>query len=265
MSSRIWALAVLAAGGCFANAGQASARNQDVTIEIIDAQGRSFDVFPVTSRGDAMRAYLKAERGSPYRIRLRNCTGGRVAAVVAVDGRNIISGARSELARGEPMYVLGPYETQEYSGWRTSMSDVHEFYFTDWKDSYAEAFGDRSARGVIAMAVYREQQRVMQLPGERPYAKDEAARAGAPAPAAGELSANRAESKAAEPGTGFGERRYEPTVRVEFAAERAPSARVFLKYEWAETLCRKGVIDCGAERNRFWDGDLAFAPFPPRR
>ena len=41
-------------------------------------------------------------------------------------------------------------------GWRASLEAVNEFYFTDWKDSYAEAFGDRSARGVIAVAVYRE-------------------------------------------------------------------------------------------------------------
>ena len=265
MSSRIWTAAILLVAMGLASTGEASVRSQDVTLEIIDAQGRSFEQFPVRSGGSALRAYLKAVRGAPYRIRLRNCTGGRVAAVVAVDGRNIISGARSELARGEPMYVLGPYETQEYSGWRTSMDDVHEFFFTDWRDSYAEAFGDRSARGVIALAVYREQERVARIPEPRPYSKDEAANAASPAPQAAERGARRAESLAAAPGTGFGDRRYEPTVRVEFAAEREPSAKVFLKYEWAETLCRKGVIECDSERNRFWNDDLAFAPFPPRR
>jgi hypothetical protein len=264
MLKRVWNLAALAAVIGVASAAEAAVRNQDVTVAIIDARGQSFEQFPATSGSGAYRAYLKAERGAPYRVRLRNCSAGRVAVVVAVDGRNIISGARSELARGEPMYVLGPYETQEYSGWRTSLSDVHEFFFTDWKDSYAEAFGDRSARGVIAIAVYRERERVAQIPEPQPYAKGQAANAAPASPAPGVAAdARRSESKESEPGTGFGERRYEPTVRVEFDAERLASSKVFLKYEWAEALCRKGIIQCDPERNRFWNDDLAFAPFPP--
>src|SRR5688572_33439649 len=132
-----------------------------VTVEIVDRNGAAFEQFPTRTRkgSDAYRAYLQAEPDARYRIRVRNGTGERIAVVIAVDGRNIISGARSELARSEPMYVLSPFENAEYSGWRTSLSDVHEFYFTDWQDSYAEAFGDRSAKGVIAVAVYREKER----------------------------------------------------------------------------------------------------------
>jgi hypothetical protein len=221
----------------------------------------------------AARHIALTERGAPYRIRICNRTSQRVAVVIAVDGRNIVSGARSELARGEEMYVLGPWETEEYSGWRTSLTDVHEFFFTEWKDSYAEAFGDRSARGVIAVAVYREKPRPQPELSQKPYAKEERA-AGASAPARpapateGELSRSDAQSKRqreSEPGTGFGEQRYEPATRVDFEAEKRPSARIFLKYEWQETLCRKGIVDCDDEKNRFWKDDLAFAPFPPER
>jgi hypothetical protein len=231
---------------------QAQARYEprDVTVEIVDDRGRRFEQFPVQSGGDAYRAYLQAERGETYRIRIRNHTGERVGVVVAVDGRNIISGKRSELERREPMYVLSAHESEEFAGWRTSLDDVHEFYFTDWKNSYAEAFRDRSAKGVIAIAVYRE------VRHER-YRKFE--------PHAPEASAKRSD----EAGTGFGDRRYDPAVRVDFDAERSASSQVFLKYEWRETLCRKGVARCERrrDRNRFWDDDdnLAFAPFPPRR
>ncbi len=75
-------------------------------------------------------------------IRITNSTGRRVGVVVAVDGRNIISGARSELEKGEPMYILDAWDTQEYSGWRANLSEVNEFYFTEWKD-----FLRRSVRG----------------------------------------------------------------------------------------------------------------------
>lgn len=241
---------VIAAAATFllANA-QAEARHEprDVTVEIVDERGRRFEQFPVRRDGDGYRAYLQAERGETYRIRIRNHTGERLGVVVAVDGRNIISGRRSELERKEPMYVLSPYEREELAGWRTSLDDVHEFYFTDWKDSYAEAFRDRSAKGVIAVAVYREKEKER----VRPYYD------GAP-------SAKRSD----EAGTGFGDRRYDPAVRVDFDAERHASSQIFLKYEWRETLCRKGVARCerGRDRNRFWDdGDLAFAPYPPRR
>jgi len=137
-------------------AGTALANAPPVSIEIVDANGQVFREIPVNARDGALRSYLQAEKGARYQVRVRNTTGERLGLVIAVDGRNIINGAKSELARSEPMYVLAPYGTQEYAGWRASLDAINEFYFTDWSDSYAEAFGDRSARGVIAVAVYGE-------------------------------------------------------------------------------------------------------------
>ena len=98
----------------------------------------------------------RREKGARYAVRVRNRSGDRLGLVIAVDGRNIINGRKSDLARTEPMYVLDGWDTQNYAGWRANLEAINEFYFTDWTDSYAEAFGDRSARGVIAVAVYRE-------------------------------------------------------------------------------------------------------------
>jgi hypothetical protein len=247
---------VLASGFLVCPLAGAGHAYHDVKVEIIDERGVAFEQFPTRTRGgvDAYRAYLQAERGAAYRIRVHNGSGERVGVVIAVDGRNIISGARSELARGEGMYVLSPWEHAEYSGWRTSLSDVHEFYFTDWKDSYAEAFGDRSAKGVIAVAVYREKERKRDI--RRPQFKERGSASD---------SAPSARSEAAEPGTGFGDQRYEPATRVAFDAEPRASSRVFLKYEWRETLCRKGIAACASAPNRFWDEELAFAPHPPSK
>jgi hypothetical protein len=52
---------------------------------------------------------------------------------------------------------------------------------------------------------------------------------------------------------------------VEFEPESAAVEKVYLKYEWRATLCRKGIIPCGKtrnERNRLWE-DEGFAPYPP--
>ena len=86
---------------------------------------------------------------------MRNTTGERLGLVIAVDGRNIINGGKSDLRAPSPCTCSMP-RTQDYAGWRANLDAINEFYFTDWSDSYAEAFGDRSARGVIAVAVYGE-------------------------------------------------------------------------------------------------------------
>ncbi len=179
MSKRIWTVVAILGTALQAATSSATARNRDVTVEIINTNGSTFEQFPVSQGGSAFRAYLEAERNAPYRIRIHNCTGQRVAVVVAVDGRNIISGAKSDLERTEPMYILGPYESQDYSGWRTSLTDVHEFFFTEWQNSYADAFGDRSARGVIAVAAYREKQRYLPQLNMSPSAKEERPERGA--------------------------------------------------------------------------------------
>jgi hypothetical protein len=68
-----------------------------------------------------------------------------------------------------------------------------------------------------------------------------------------------------EPGTGYGDRREERAVRVEFNPEFRVSSQVFLKYEWRESLCRKRVLECSEPDNRFWPDALSFAPPPPHR
>jgi hypothetical protein len=223
----------------------------DVDVEIVADDGRSFPQYPVYAEAERRvhRAYLEARDGANYAIRIRNRSPYRVGLVIAVDGRNIISGDKSHLARSESMYVLGPYREATYKGWRTSQARVHRFYFTDADDSYAMAWADDSALGVIAVAVYREQPRVLREM-QKPESRDRAA----------------GEAAAPAPGTGFGSATQSHAVRVHFDPEPTPVAKHFLKYEWRETLCDRGIISCTPSRNRFWPDDLAgegFAPYPP--
>lgn len=266
---RIWSGLVIVGSWLAASAAGAHAP-APVSIEIVGADGSTFREIPVNSRDGALRSWLQAEKGARYQVRVRNASGERIAVVIAVDGRNIINGRKSDLARTEPMYVLDAWDTQDYAGWRANLEAINEFYFTDWSDSYAEAFGDRTARGVIAVAVYRE---VPPPPGvHQPYLESETQRsADAAAPQASVprgAAAEKAESRARRDesaGTGYGDRREDRAHRVEFTAQSNPESRHFIKYEWRDTLCRKRVIECG-EPNRFWDeSTLGFAPPPPRR
>jgi hypothetical protein len=256
---------MLAATILLATAATGQASMSAPVIEITGPDGRVFREIPVTARDGALRSYLEAERGARYEIRVRNPSGERLGLVIAIDGRNIINGKKSDLARGEPMYVLDAWGSQSYAGWRANLDAINEFYFTDWSDSYAEAFGDRSARGVIAVAVYRE------VPPPPPSIsqryEEEGARASAPAADAAGAPPSRSAGRALEKsaGTGYGDRRADRAVEVEFVAQSRADSRHFIKYEWRETLCRRQIIDCG-EPNRFWDeSKLGFAPPPPRR
>src|SRR5262245_7508938 len=106
---KVWALA-----GSWLLAGAALAHSPSpVSVAIVGPDGRVFQEIPVNARDGALRSYLQAEKGARYEVRVRNATGERLGLVIAVDGRNIISGARSDLARTEPMYVIGGWDTQE--------------------------------------------------------------------------------------------------------------------------------------------------------
>ncbi len=233
-----------------------------VDVSIIAESGRSLPFYPHRSTHGAKKVYAEAVRGDHYRIVVRNNLNRRVGVVVAVDGRNIISGQKSWLGNGERMYVLEPHAVNEYSGWRTGQDRVNRFFFTDAPDSYAAAFGDQSAMGVIAVAVYPELQRVKRppdlsttVPGPRPQADAEAK-----ASARGEASQSA--------GTGYGKEEYSPSRRVSFEPERKAVETVLIKYEWRETLCRMNVIPCGQAcgpaDNRLWD-NTGYAPPPPVR
>ncbi|MEM9058655.1 MAG: hypothetical protein AAGD86_14350, partial [Pseudomonadota bacterium] len=188
------------------------------------------------------------------------------------DGRNIISGKKSHLRPKERMYILGPYQSAVYKGWRTGRNRVNEFYFTDDIDSYAGAFGDYTAMGVIAVAVFEERGGKYQYEheyndGYRGKGKESYSNR---APSDKNRSAPT-EKYGSEPGTGFGDERYSPTRRVEFEPERHAANTWFIKYEWRETLCDKGLLRCryanNRNHNRFWDDRYSpgFAPYPPGR
>lgn len=228
-----------------------------VDVEVVGDSGGSLHHIPFRSaqQGQLLvnKRYLVARQGENYGIKVRNRSAERIGVVIAVDGRNIITGERSELGHREAMYIVAPGETARYDGWRTSSSEVHRFYFTASDDSYAiRTFDDSSAMGLIAVAVFRERPKPPALSLKR---ESTAPSAGRP-----QSSSDAAEKQA---GTGFGDSAYSPVMTVAFDPERRPVQKELIKYEWREVLCRKGILDCGQEGpTRLWD-DAHYAPHPP--
>lgn len=223
-----------------------------VEVLVRSDDGRVMPAYPMHPVGHNCKAYLEAVKGERYGIVVRNLLNRRIGVVIAVDGRNIISGKKSRLRSSERMYVLEPYATGEFNGWRTGLDRVNRFYFTDAADSYAAAFRDESAMGVIAVAVYPE---VRRCESPMDMTREMGAAKGAPSA--------RAQSESA--GTGFGREEYSPARTVDFVPESSAAEKIYLKYEWRSTLCRQGIADCagGWQRpNRMWDEE-GFAPPPP--
>ena len=201
--------------------------------------------------------YVEAVKGERYSVQVANRSDRRIGVVIAVDGRNIISGDKSHLKSDERMYVIEPFATFTFEGWRTGMERTNRFYFTEQPDSYAEkVFSDGSAMGTIALAVYRERVPETSI-WPKAFSRTMDARIGAAAPAPGEMK----KESTSQAGTGFGETTYSPVRIVQFEPEGSVAEKVVLKYEWREELCKKGIIACGP-RNRLWPDGEGFAPIP---
>jgi len=235
-------------------------RQDAVDVRIISDNGGEFPkyrTYPHVCQAGAY-FYMEAVKGERYSIEVSNRSDRRIGVVIAVDGRNIISGQRSDLKNNERMYIIEPYAANTFEGWRTGMDRTNRFYFTEQSNSYAEkVFADASAMGTIAVAVYRE--KIREAAPIAPYRDSLSKSRGASGK--GCADTREKENRSEQAGTGFGETTYSLAREVPFEPENIVAGKVVLKYEWRAELCRKGIINCGP-RNRFWPDGVGFAPIP---
>ena len=237
--------------------------------------------------------------GAKYSVAVANGSGGRVMAVMSVDGVNVLNGQTAGIDQSG--YVFNGYQRYEVTGWRKSNLEVAAFEFVASPSSYAERTGRPANVGVIGVAVFKE--RVYQPPvsvAPPPYryganrgngsaesrrsaatesAADSALASPAPsqsAPASagaiGEM-AKRAESPAMREklGTGHGEREWSQVSHTSFdRAQSSPNETIRIRYDSRENLISMGVIQ-PPYQNRPWNRtpnalpeSLGFVPDPPR-
>lgn len=224
--------------------------------------------------------------GHRYSVRLTNTSGERVLVVLSVDGVNAISGETA--GTGQAGYVLGPWQSTEIAGWRKSMRDVAQFYFTDLPDSYAARTGRPDNVGVIGVAVFRERSYPRPYPESAPiareredYGRDQAGNADRKAAPAASAARSGREAASADAyggvgqsiGTGHGDREWSPVNRTEFVrASRTPAQVAQLRYDDVPNLVAMGVMPRPYEwdrRHRRPAGPQAFpggfAADPPGR
>jgi hypothetical protein len=277
--------AVALAVGCALATGTAAAAMGSIEI-VSRADGRTLPVY----RQDG-REWIVGTPGQEYGIRVCNTTGGRVLAVMSVDGVNIVSGETASPSQSG--YVLSANECYEIDGWRKSHSTTAAFYFTELPDAYAARTGRPDNVGVIGVAFFREKPprvawkdpaKIAATPPAEPVARQDAGAPAAPATSA-EAQANdaareRRESAAASApmpapapmakiGTGHG--RYEQSYvqNTRFERESAtPNLTLAINYDRRENLVAMGVLPppwASRNVNPFPAGPGRFVPDPPAR
>lgn len=193
------------------------------------------------------RLWVAGTPGDAYAVRLTNRSGGRVLAVLSVDGVNAVSGETA--AARQSGYVLVANRSAEIRGWRKSLDDVAQFTFTRLPESYAARTGRPDNVGVIGVAVFREAPRPEILRQDAPpVARSQRAPAASEATAgamAGESRDERAKAPAESErlGTGHGPREHDPTEYTEFRrASAAPAETVVIYYDSYQNLLARGIV-----------------------
>ncbi len=208
-----------------------------VTVE--DGNGRT---LPTYYHGG--RTYLLGERGARYAIRVDNRSGGRVEAVISVDGRDAITGRVADYRR-QRGYVLPAWGSVTVDGFRQSLDAVASFRFSTPGQSYSSRMGTPENVGVLGVACFVERPRPVAVVPDSPpdYDRDDrSARRHSPSGARGGSSADgaapeaKSRSGSARPGyapapregagnlgTEYGESRYSPVSTTTF--ERAEGSR----------------------------------------
>jgi hypothetical protein len=232
------------------------------------------------------RQWIEGKPGHRYAINVRNQGGGRVLAVVAVDGINAVTGETA--AWQQTGYVFAPWQGWEVTGWRKSDRRVAAFEFTALPESYAARTGRPDDVGVIGVALFRERVPVAVAPApEPPWATGGLRDRAEPAEKRrAESSSDAPRSRAAEDaaaasqgatapaplperlGTGHGPSETSVVGRTSFERARAtPDEVVMIHYDRRERLVAMGVLPPTpvASHPRPFPGSMAgYVPDPPR-
>jgi hypothetical protein len=100
------------------------------------------------------KVYVEGRKETKFSLRLRNNTWQRKLFVPTIDGLSVLDG--KDASFDSSGYIVPSYSSITVDGWRTSNSEVAEFYFSSPKDSYGKRSGKGNNLGVIGCAVFDE-------------------------------------------------------------------------------------------------------------
>lgn len=287
MLRKILFTAVVAAAASASMNALAIGRLADVTV-IDRSTGETLPVY--FAKGEY---WVAGTPGATYSVAVANGSGGRMMAVMSVDGVNVLNGQTASVE--QTGYVFDGYQRYEVTGWRKSNQEVAAFEFVASPASYAARTGRPANVGVIGVVLFKErlyQPPVSVAPPIYRYgtnggydapddrknmtaeaAADSASSRAAPAPSQSTpQSAKRSEFHAMREklGTGHGEREWSQVTNTSFdRAQSSPNETIRIRYDSRENLLAMGVIQQPYQQ-RPWNRtpnafpeSLGFVPDPP--
>ena len=275
-----WPLAAVALAVAAAIDAAPASAGQIGNVDLVTrADGR---VLPIHDKDG--RRWVVGTPGQEYAIRVCNTTGGRVLAVMSVDGVNVVSGETASPSQSG--YVLDAYECTDINGWRKNLASINAFYFAELPDSYAARTGDRTTSASSASpssANARSRSRggtrrrsSRRAPPPSPP-RDRKRRPAAWPPKTAADAARRSQADSAGPapapmakvGTGYGRNEHSYVQTTRFERESAtPNETIAINYDRRENLIAMGILpppSIARSSNPFPAWTPRFVPAPPPR
>lgn len=114
-----------------------------------------FGYLPSYKENGWGRRLVAGKKGSSYSIVVKNRCKSSLEIVASVDGLDVMDGKTASFSKRG--YIVGPDETLEIEGFRTSYNKVAAFEFSSVSNSYANLrHGDTRNVGVIGLAVFTQ-------------------------------------------------------------------------------------------------------------
>jgi hypothetical protein len=208
---------------------QASNQSGPYSVEII----MNGVAQPVYNHGS--QSFIAGSYGSAYQIRVNNQSGRRIEAVIAVDGRDVVTGQPVQ-PRSHRGYIIAPHSSTSVDGFRSSTASVATFRFATIPESYAWRTGTSWGIGTIRVWIFEERPQIMRhgpmLPQGAPSARSRA-----------HGGSSAAEAAPQAMGTEYGEQRWSPVSYTTFvrSSSRA-STTLGVRYNSYEMLAAAGII-----------------------
>lgn len=233
MKHRALALAAFALALLVARGAEASNTYGPYSVEIL------INGVPQPVYGSGGTSFVAGAYGASYQIRVHNGSGRRIEAVVAVDGRDVVTGQPVDPRRHRG-YIVGPYGSASVDGFRSTAASVATFRFSTIPRSYAWRTGTAWGIGTVRVWVFEEAVPVPVMPYPTlPYGVDGMGRRGA----GGAPSAEAAPGAVRDMGTEYGEQRWSPVSYTAFQrASGSASATLGIRYQSREALVAAGII-----------------------
>jgi len=116
---------------------------------VVEVDGRRIPEY-----GHKGRTYIEGRKFHRYQLKFRNNRAERVLVVPTVDGLSVVDGNPYHFDSSG--YVVQAYSSVTISGWRTSLTEVRGFEFSDKSGSYSGKTVGQQNCGVIGALVYAE-------------------------------------------------------------------------------------------------------------